>query len=105
MKLAPTNQSMSLDDITEHSKIIENLKIPMILVGNKTDLEEQREVTKERANALAQKFKCEYVETSAKSGSNVEVVFKSVTKLVLEKRGLLKDDPIKKRKKSKCIIL
>ena len=96
---------MSLQDIAEYRKNIDNLNIPMILVGNKSDLDDQREVPRESAQNLAVKFKCEYIETSAKTGSNIELIFRTLTKLVLEKKGLLTDKPETKKKKAKCIIL
>lgn len=47
----------------------------MILVGNKSDLEEQREVRKEEGQDLADKYGINFFETSAKTGENVEEVF------------------------------
>ncbi len=50
--------------------------IPMILIGNKIDL--QREVEKTAAEDLAARLNCQYFETSAKTGENVEIVFKNI---------------------------
>ncbi|KAL4220523.1 Ras-related protein Rap-2c [Mactra antiquata] len=50
-------------------------KIPMILVGNKCDLEHQREVPYQEGAALAQGWSCPFMETSAKSTNNVNEVF------------------------------
>ena len=47
----------------------------MILVGNKSDLEEEREVRKEEGQDLADKYAINFFETSAKTGKNVEEVF------------------------------
>ena len=49
--------------------------IYMILVGNKSDLEDKREVTKEEGKELADKYGLEFYETSAKTGENVEELF------------------------------
>ena len=49
--------------------------IYMILVGNKCDLEERREVTYEEGKELADKYGMQFYETSAKNGKNVEELF------------------------------
>lgn len=48
--------------------------IPFILVGNKCDLTDKRQVTQEQAQALAAEWKVPYVETSAKTRENVDKV-------------------------------
>ncbi|MCK4479121.1 MAG: GTP-binding protein [Candidatus Lokiarchaeota archaeon] len=56
--------------------------IPMVLIGNKADLE--REVDRLEAEDLAKRLNCEYMETSAKTGENVELVFEKIAKACLE---------------------
>lgn len=46
----------------------------MILVGNKSDLEDERVVGKDQGNGLAHMFRCEFMETSAKKKINVNEV-------------------------------
>lgn len=48
---------------------------PIILVGNKCDLEGERQVTREEGQALARQFNCKFIETSAKSRLNVDNAF------------------------------
>ena len=50
-----------------------NYKI--IVVGNKTDLEEKREVTKEESENYAKQQGLLYFEVSAKNNSNVQEIF------------------------------
>ena len=50
--------------------------ISLILVGNKIDLVDDRQVTTEEGQALAQKLGLTYVETSAKDGTNIQDSFK-----------------------------
>eukprot|EP00339_Tiarina_fusa_P019652 CAMPEP_0117033600 /NCGR_PEP_ID=MMETSP0472-20121206/23988_1 /TAXON_ID=693140 ORGANISM="Tiarina fusus, Strain LIS" /NCGR_SAMPLE_ID=MMETSP0472 /ASSEMBLY_ACC=CAM_ASM_000603 /LENGTH=184 /DNA_ID=CAMNT_0004742547 /DNA_START=15 /DNA_END=569 /DNA_ORIENTATION=- len=49
--------------------------VPMMLVGNKCDLIDQRVITNEQGEALAKKFKCSFLEASAKTKNNVEQIF------------------------------
>ena len=48
--------------------------IPFLLVGNKADLEEKRQISVEEANNRAQQWDVPYVETSAKTRANVDKV-------------------------------
>lgn len=48
--------------------------IPFLLVGNKADLEDRRQVTVEEAQARAAQWGVPYVETSAKTRANVDKV-------------------------------
>jgi small GTP-binding protein len=61
--------------------------IPMILIGNKVDLE--REIEVEEAEDLAQRLSCEYLETSAKTGINVEHAFEKIARACLQEVGEL----------------
>ena len=49
--------------------------IYLILIGNKLDLEEQRVITKEEGEELAEQLGIKFYETSAKDGTNVENIF------------------------------
>ncbi|GFO44058.1 ras-related protein rap-1b [Plakobranchus ocellatus] len=45
--------------------------VPMLLVGNKCDLEDERVVGKDQGSSLARMFQCAFLETSAKMKINV----------------------------------
>lgn len=51
-----------------------NAEIPMVLVGNKCDLEDERLVGKQQGESLARSFGCTFLETSAKLQINVNEV-------------------------------
>uniref|UniRef100_A0A9J7YV21 RAB6B, member RAS oncogene family b n=2 Tax=Cyprinus carpio TaxID=7962 RepID=A0A9J7YV21_CYPCA len=50
----------------------------IMLVGNKTDLEEKRQITIEEGEQRAKELNVMFIETSAKSGSNVKQLFRRV---------------------------
>ena len=56
--------------------------IPMVVLGNKIDLE--RKVEKSEAEDLSKRLNCEYLETSAKTGENVEIAFEKIARACLE---------------------
>jgi small GTP-binding protein len=59
-----------------------------ILIGNKIDLEDQRIVPKSEGAKLAQEMNaCDFVETSAKLGDNVEEAFQNLVKQILRNYG------------------
>lgn len=59
------------------------------LIGNKLDLEDSINVSSEHGKLLAQKINAaEFIETSAKYGENVEMVFKSLILYILNKSGV-----------------
>ena len=62
-------------------------RIPMLLVGNKCDLENQREVHASEADSLAQSWGCSFFEASAKSTCNVNEVFIEIVREMNTKPG------------------
>lgn len=50
----------------------------IVLVGNKTDLNDKRQVTTEEGEKRAKEFKVMFIETSAKAGHNVKPLFKKI---------------------------
>jgi small GTP-binding protein len=60
--------------------------IPMIIVGNKIDLE--RQVGRQEAEDLAKRLNCDYLETSAKTGEKVEIAFEKIARACLNSVGV-----------------
>lgn len=54
--------------------------VVVMLVGNKCDLDNIREVSQEEATALAQNERMSFIETSAMDATNVTNAFQSVVK-------------------------
>ena len=59
--------------------------IPHLIVGTKSDLIDKREVSSEMAKDLASQQGLIYLETSAKTGENVEIAYITTASLVLDK--------------------
>ncbi|MED6276122.1 Ras- protein Rap-2a [Characodon lateralis] len=55
-------------------------RVPMILVGNKVDLEGEREVSSGEGKALAQDWSCPFMETSAKNKTSVDELFAEIVR-------------------------
>ena len=75
---------MSFDEISTFYQQICRVKdrdyFPMVLVGNKCDLESDRQVSSQEGKDLAKRFGCQFIETSAKQKINVEEAFFEVVK-------------------------
>ena len=50
-------------------------KISVVLIGNKSDLEEERQISIEQGKEKAEFFKLAFMETSALNGNNIEKAF------------------------------
>jgi len=79
-------------------------KVPIVLVGNKCDLKDERQVKYEEGAALAKTWGCPFFETSAKKKYNNEACF---FELVREIRKMEHSNPKGKKEKTKfkCTIL
>ena len=83
-----TNKS-SFNSIPEILKDIKEEKgndFPMILIGNKIDLEQDREIKKEQGEDLASKNGIEFFEISNKEGINIQEAGFAIVNKILEKR-------------------
>ena len=69
-------------------------KITIILIGNKCDLEDQRQITKEQGEEKANKLEIAFLETSALSGENLDKAFDKMMNEVYKKchEEMLSDD-------------
>ena len=74
-------------------------RVPMALVGNKCDLETERQVTTSEGNDLAKSYGCPFFESSAKTRVNVEESFFAVVREI--RKELNKNVPTKGKKGKK----
>jgi len=76
-----TNQESfdSLKDWIKDIQFYAGDSVPMVLIGNKNDLEEDRVITFCEAQKFAERLGIEYIETSAKCATNVEKAFENLS--------------------------
>jgi GTPase KRas len=55
-------------------------QVPIVIVGNKCDLEFQREVGRNEGRETAEKLGCRFMETSAKMSINVDEAFATIVR-------------------------
>ena len=101
----------SFDEVSAFREQILRVKdtdeVPFVLIGNKCDLEKDRQITITEGQDLARAFGCPFFEASAKTRINVETPFYDLVRnLRAESRKVAKDDTkSKKRNKKNCSIL
>jgi len=79
-------------------KVKEMNNVPMVLVGNKSDLGKDRSVSIEEARSLSDReFGGNYFETSAVTGENIKELFENLIRQIIA--------ILPPKKKSHCIIL
>lgn len=81
-------------------------KLPMMLVGNKCDLADHRQVSADEGAALAKQIGCQFKEASAKTRVNVEEAFYDLVREIRRTHGgAAVEDNKDKKKKSPCTLL
>ena len=76
----------------EHVQREAGQDISIILVGNKCDKENERQISKEKGQEKAKNLKCAFFETSALSGTNISEIFDELANDIYEKTGGNKND-------------
>merc|ERR1711991_1063768 len=72
--------------------------VPMILAGNKCDLNDQRVVSFAQGDNLSKEFGCNFLECSAKGKVNVDQLFHNLIDQIN------KSEPQEVKKKGKCML-
>eukprot|EP01125_Pyxidicula_operculata_P017592 TRINITY_DN616_c0_g1_i1.p1 TRINITY_DN616_c0_g1~~TRINITY_DN616_c0_g1_i1.p1 ORF type:complete len:195 (-),score=43.18 TRINITY_DN616_c0_g1_i1:89-673(-) len=83
-------------------------EVSVVLVGNKCDMSDSREVPVEKGKDLAAELNCPFFETSAKTNVNVKEIFESLVKEINNRRkdnNNTAGDKKTDRKRRKCILL
>ncbi|KAJ6253382.1 ras-like protein rasd [Anaeramoeba flamelloides] len=98
------NSRNSFDEVSSFREQITQAKdsdeVPMMIVGNKNDLENERQVSQGEGTDLAKSFNCPFIETSAKTRTNVEESFFGLVREIRKvKFGINEEKKGKKEKK------
>lgn len=79
-------------------------EIAMILIGNKSDLDDEREVFEEMVESISKVYNIQFFETSAYTNQNVNEAFMYITKkLIMMKDGIEGEVTISKKNSNKNI--
>jgi len=83
---------------------------PVLLYGNKIDMEENREVSTQEGNELAANYGWKFLEGSAKGKINVTESFQEIVRSIRERMGEVTADPEqggegRRRRRSPCNLL
>ena len=97
-----------MDDIKKNNKA----DISKILIGNKSDLEDKREVSREEAENFAESIGCKYFECSAKTGENISDALDEIARITyfsVKDNKEISNDSIgleeeKEHKKKGCLL-
>ena len=89
-----TNQKSYIEIKDWMDGIIENkgINFPIILIGNKCDLEDKRKVTYEEGQKLAKQNGLIFMETSNLNGKNIEEAGSTLLNMIIEKNKKEIDD-------------
>ncbi|KAL7714692.1 Ras family GTPase RAS1 [Entamoeba marina] len=81
----------SFEEVKEYHKRLYRIKdfdvgqfLPIIVVGNKIDLENERQISFEEGQQLADEWNVDFIECSAKEDINVNELFEIITLSVIE---------------------
>ncbi|GIX68351.1 GTP-binding protein Di-Ras2 [Caerostris darwini] len=110
--------SQSLEELRPIFEVIREVKggdmegIPIMLVGNKCDETESREIQTSAGQEQAKKWSCGFMETSAKTNLNVKELFQELLNMEKRRNVSLNMDTSKKRSqlrkeklKGKCSMM
>ncbi|KAJ5071343.1 ras-like protein rasb [Anaeramoeba ignava] len=88
-------------------KVQNSEKFPLVIVGNKSDLESQRKVSFQELSDLAGIFSVPFFEVSAKNKQNLNEAFFKLVEEVEKSRAQSQDSQSKKdgRKKGICLMM
>ena len=89
--------------INEINDSVDVNNIPIVLIGNKKDLEDERVIEEQSAREFANKFNLKFFETSSKTGENVDLAFKELINEVVKSKNNVNKNEIKNENQNQNI--
>ena len=88
----------TFEAVKEHRENVLRVKaedpnLPIILIGNKSDLKSDRKISLEEAQSLAARWNMPYIETSAKTRENVDKAFSEIFVKIKDLKTLRRQNP------------
>ena len=84
----------SYENVTKWINLVKekcDKKVSILVVGNKTDLEEQRVIKKDEAKKWCKNNKYKFIETSCLNGSNIKKAVTRICKSIIHKQNFKKE--------------
>ena len=86
-----------------NNNIINISNYPIYIIGNKSDLKDDRAIKYEEGKKKAEEYKFKFMETSAKTGLNIKELFTNITQDIYDSFYILENEEIKKKNESNNI--
>lgn len=84
-------EQRSFQEVRKFKEMIDRVrnyeKVPIVVVGNKKDLEHRRQVSTKEGEMLAKSFNCPFFETSAALRNNVDETFTEIVRCIRKKEN------------------
>ena len=78
-------KAKKFEDLSEDEKVEVIQRVPIVIFGNKVDLEEKREVKKIEGLKMARKYKAWFREVSAKNNDQIQTCFTEALRMWLSR--------------------
>ena len=84
-------EKRSFEEIKRFKAMIDRVrnyeKVPIVIAGNKKDLEHKRQVSTKEGEMMAKEFGCPFFETSAALRHNVDETFEEIVRCIRRKEN------------------
>lgn len=85
-------EKRSFEELRRFKEMIDRVRnyesVPLVIAGNKCDLERKRQVQTREGDAMAKEFGCPFYETSAALRHNVDEVFYEIVRCIRKKENM-----------------